>query len=46
MFLEDEIFNKKNIRFCFKGLDTYADVYINERRKSSGSKQYVPAVAC
>ena len=25
----EEIFNKKNIRFCFKGLDTYADVYLN-----------------
>lgn len=28
--LEDQFFNKKNISLNFKGLDTYADVYLND----------------
>ena len=28
--LSDSIFNKNNIQLCFKGLDTYADVYLND----------------
>jgi len=30
--LSDEMFQKNNIRICFKGLDTYADVYLNEQK--------------
>lgn len=30
--LQEEIFSKSNIRICFKGLDTYADVYLNNQK--------------
>jgi len=28
--IPDEVFSKKNVRLNFKGLDTYADVYLND----------------
>lgn len=30
--LSDEMFQKNNIRICFKGLDTYADVFLNGQK--------------
>ena len=30
--LDDETFNKENIDLYFKGLDTYADIYLNENK--------------
>jgi len=36
----DEIYNRKNIRLIFKGLDTYADVYLNEEKILSADNMY------
>ena len=30
--LSDDLFDKKNIQITFKGLDTYADVFLNEQK--------------